>query len=314
MKGRLLVSVETTCVDCDRAFLAIRYPYLYCSEACKQTAHLVRWARRKIADGTFLRVDIAEAHTLKLAHILAGGYPEAARRVPRATRELVIERAGGTCEHCGELFQSDSLEQRASIQHVAGSSNDPANLQAIHFACNTRDALGKLVPVTDPAKLALAAAIEARWKAPVALRLCDDERTWPQTWRKTARQRDPNRPSFFRRRPRRRDRPDPPEWITAGEEAFDRAREELLDRFLSGGPVDEREIVFLEDEYDQEGAYDELEELRNAVSEWESDAATASFVYDVVCRVRRGEEVSDDDLEVVYAEYGSYDMLEVNEA
>ena len=84
--------VETTCVSCARGYAATRYPYLYCSEACKQTAHLVRWTRRKIAENTFERDDIRVAYEVKLGHILAGGYPEKARRVPAETRALVLDR------------------------------------------------------------------------------------------------------------------------------------------------------------------------------------------------------------------------------
>jgi hypothetical protein len=95
------------------------------------------------------------------------------------------------CQHCGEPFDPADRDRQPSIQHLDGSSNDPSNLEAWCFRCNTQDALAKLQPTTDTARLALARAIKARWQAAEPVRACDDPRTWPSLWRQLARERTP---------------------------------------------------------------------------------------------------------------------------
>jgi endogenous inhibitor of DNA gyrase (YacG/DUF329 family) len=182
------VQVDVACLNCDRVFTAAgsrAASYLFCSESCKQVAKNVRWARRRLADGTIDRPDIAEALRTRIAFMLSGGYPERARRVPPATRQQVIARSGGKCENCGQPFLSgpDAGDRRLTIQHVRGSSNDLANLRAFCSRCNTLDMQSRQRPVTDPAKLKQARAFERRYRSKRPTRACDDERHWRSVWR-----------------------------------------------------------------------------------------------------------------------------------
>ncbi|MGH6853355.1 MAG: HNH endonuclease, partial [Methylocella sp.] len=135
------------CVNCDKPVSNSKQ--LFCSEACSQTAALVRYARRKIARGEFDRPDIQEAIEIRLGLIIgSGGYPRMRRRIPPETRAEVYAVAAGKCQKCGRQFGEDFDSQR-TIQHLNGSSSDIANLQAWCMRCNKDDVLSKGVPMTD---------------------------------------------------------------------------------------------------------------------------------------------------------------------
>jgi len=173
------------CVNCDSADVSAARP-LYCSESCSQTADLVRYVRARRRDGTESRADIREAIQMRTAHVLAGGYPQAARRVRTEVRALVFERAGGRCESCGVELDFENLNgpTGATIQHVNGSSGELANLKAYCRRCNNMDAQSRFVPVDlGSTQAALLGELQARWDAPVPLRVCDDDQHWKATWR-----------------------------------------------------------------------------------------------------------------------------------
>jgi len=148
---------------------------LYCSELCLETAKAIRYVRSKIAEGTADRPDIAEAIEMKMASILGGGYPTKARQVPTAVRRAAFERDGNTCQLCGA--------QATEIDHVAGSSNDPANLRALCKPCNMRLAQAQFVPA-GPEDRKVAARIRLRIQASAPARLCDDHVNWNELWRR----------------------------------------------------------------------------------------------------------------------------------
>ena len=79
------------CANCDTT-LDVRIEGLFCSELCRQTADLVRYARRKVQQGQVDDPDIAWALQIRMALLLGGGYPGPERRLSRATRDAVIER------------------------------------------------------------------------------------------------------------------------------------------------------------------------------------------------------------------------------
>ena len=178
------------CVNCDSIAVTVKSP-LYCSAQCRQAAKLVRYVRTKRQEGIEHRPDIKEAIRIRLAMVLGGGYPEGERRVSPETRSFVFERAGGRCESCGRALDVDRStgdpDAVATIQHVAGNSNDPSNLKAFCRRCNIADAESRFVPVEpgSPAEK-LGMELTIRCSVPEPLRICDDEVRWKNEWRRCA--------------------------------------------------------------------------------------------------------------------------------
>jgi 5-methylcytosine-specific restriction endonuclease McrA len=172
---------EGCCANCDAPVLA----QLFCSEACRQTADLIRYTRRCRRDGRWERPDVQEAIQIKIAFVLGGGYPEQARTVPPRIRDQVFSRAEGLCQECCRVldFAAHQTDAQATIHHVNGSSNDLNNLRALCRRCNLADVQTKLEPV-EAGSLAqkLAIQIEARLSAAEPTRLCDDEVGWRERW------------------------------------------------------------------------------------------------------------------------------------
>ena len=52
---------------------------LFCGERCRQIGELIRYARRKIAEGTIDRPDIAEAIASRRSQLIVGFYDKRAR-------------------------------------------------------------------------------------------------------------------------------------------------------------------------------------------------------------------------------------------
>jgi len=176
-----------TCANCDGTEVTVKSP-LFCSPGCRQAAELVRYVRKARAEGRDQRPDIREAIQMRVAHVLAGGYPEAERRVPENLRQEVFRRAGGHCESCGRELDFGRLtgdpDAVATIQHISGSSNELDNLAAFCSRCNTADAQSHFVPVeAGSAEDLLARQLTDRWSAPEPMRLCDDQGRWKDVWR-----------------------------------------------------------------------------------------------------------------------------------
>jgi hypothetical protein len=98
------------CANCGQS--ALPASPLFCSEVCSQTAKLVRYARRKVLDGTVDRPDIAEAIQIRLALILGGGYPAKARTIPTWFGGLSLIE---TPSHVSYVAH---LQRRSTIQPV----------------------------------------------------------------------------------------------------------------------------------------------------------------------------------------------------
>jgi len=183
--------VLAACANCESPEVTLRTP-LFCSSQCRQAAELVRYVRGCRRDGRAQLPDIQEAIHLRMAMVLGGGYPERERRVSPQVRAAVFERAEGHCESCGrglDLNRSaGDSDAFATIQHVAGNSNDLSNLKAFCGRCNTSDAQSRFVPVNpDSAEAALAVDLEHRWSSKEPIRLCDDDIHWTTSWQQLAR-------------------------------------------------------------------------------------------------------------------------------
>jgi len=168
------------CANCDEPLTS---PSVFCGEGCRQQGKLIRYARSTFCNGRFRELDIQEAIGVRLTMIFLGGYPERARELSSARRAEVFARDGSICRLCG----SPGTE----IDHIAGSSDNLANLRVVCGQCNKHLAEKALVTVTPESNPALfeqiervVEAIAMRIAAPVPLRLCDDEISWNGSWQK----------------------------------------------------------------------------------------------------------------------------------
>ncbi len=176
------------CLNCDSTLSEDRRsPYLFCSTKCRQTSGYIRYYRRALADGRIDHEDVREALLIRGAFILAGGYPEAARRIPSTLRAQVVKRFGGLCAKCGR--------PGGEIDHIRGSSNDLENLQLLCRPCHVEKTKHSLIPIEDLPPDAKAVAIqemeriEVRIYALNPLRICDDEANWPSRYKQVAAER-----------------------------------------------------------------------------------------------------------------------------
>lgn len=119
------------CQNCDAQLTLqqARHGTLFCREKCQQTAEIVRYGRATLRDGRYQRDPLVRrAIATRIALILGGGYPKKARALSRERREAIFARDGWRCRLCGA--------PATEIDHIAGSSPDPENLQAICASCN----------------------------------------------------------------------------------------------------------------------------------------------------------------------------------
>jgi 5-methylcytosine-specific restriction endonuclease McrA len=157
---------------------------LFCSELCKQTAKTIRYVRAVRADGRIKRPDVAEAVRISLAHIYAGGYPAAERKLTVEQRKTVFARAKSLCQMCGAA----ATEVDHIGEPIDGDINHPDNLQALCSACHRQKTMRRIRPSTNPVVLARAAEVQSRIRAPKPVRHCDSTE-WAQEWRAVSRQR-----------------------------------------------------------------------------------------------------------------------------
>jgi hypothetical protein len=140
--------IPDCCSNCD-AMLPATVPGLYCSALCTQTAEWVRYARRVMRDGRANDDEVRYALSIRMAHILGGGYPKAQRRFSPEVRAAVIERDGGRCRLCGA--------EGTEIDHIEDSSADLANLQLLCRSCHRSKTEQVLEPAPPEARRAGAA-------------------------------------------------------------------------------------------------------------------------------------------------------------
>jgi hypothetical protein len=165
------------CQNCDRQLEIkdVKAGKLYCSDKCNQVAGTVRYGRKAFKQGHWGSPDVQEAIKMRIGHILAGGYPETARRVPEDVRAFVFARDNRTCVMCGA--------PATDIDHINGSANTPDNLRALCRSCN----MGRVkMKPASPEQAMEARAILARIQAKEPVRVCDDEEVWDTIWREIA--------------------------------------------------------------------------------------------------------------------------------
>ena len=163
------------CANCDVP-LDMENQALFCTEHCLDVASFVRRARRLAIDPD-RRDDpeVKETMRIRMAHLLGGGYSARERHLSPAERGFIIERDGGKCTKCGK--------PGSEIDHIAGPSNNPSNLQLLCDPCHNTKTTSAFVPASDEEQ---AWAFEL-YATPIhvehAVRLCDEEVEWEKAWR-----------------------------------------------------------------------------------------------------------------------------------
>jgi 5-methylcytosine-specific restriction endonuclease McrA len=159
------------CANCDAPLdLAAGHARLFCGSYCRSYAKDVRYFRACRLDGRHTDPLVGHALRVRLAHLVAGGYDETARRVSSVLRAQVLTAAGGMCAACG---QRPAIE----VDHVDGSSGARENLQGLCGPCHRAKTAARLGPMS-PDQLAVRAAFISRVEARSPARACDDDVGW----------------------------------------------------------------------------------------------------------------------------------------
>lgn len=116
------------CANCDATLTVEIRTTLFCGTGCRETAKAVRYARGVFRDGRLEDSDVMRAVDAKFSWALMGGYDIRERRVSQRVRAEVVARDRGRCVLCGA--------PGAEVDHKAGSSPDPSNLQFLCFKCH----------------------------------------------------------------------------------------------------------------------------------------------------------------------------------
>lgn len=167
------------CASCDAPLEGTGKPTLFCSELCTQTAEVVRYARRRLADGGIDDPLVAEVVRVRVAHLIGGGYHRIERALPKAVRVEVLAFNGGRCVTC-------DVQPATEVDHIDGDSATRANLQGLCGPCHrakTAESMRSLSAADDPAVLRRAQNVIGRIESDDPSRRCDDPDEWPTIWR-----------------------------------------------------------------------------------------------------------------------------------
>lgn len=156
-------------------------PWLFCSVLCQDTAGTVRYWRATSRDGRFeADPSVRLAISTRLAHMLAGGYNAAGRRIPADVRVLVIER-DRVCVKCGNPGEE--------IDHIDGDSGDPENLQLLCRDCHHQKTASHMVLATTDQSARVFVILISRVIPDTPAQMCDDEFNWQRAWLQLRRER-----------------------------------------------------------------------------------------------------------------------------
>jgi 5-methylcytosine-specific restriction endonuclease McrA len=158
-----------------------RIDRLFCGELCRQTADTVRYWRRITRDDRSREPDVQAALRMKIAHLLAGGYHRQARRLPDEVRQRVWDREDGRCRECGE--------PGTEVDHIAGDSPAPGDLQLLCTSCHRRRTESRMRPASAAQQRWVQALYIGRVYPSQPLLLCDDSDQWATLERQLRRER-----------------------------------------------------------------------------------------------------------------------------
>jgi 5-methylcytosine-specific restriction endonuclease McrA len=142
------------CANCGGFMLATSSIKVYCSAICREITGTTRYMRRTQLDGRSRDPDVHYAVQVRLAMIAGGGYDQYSRRLTPRQRAEVFERFGGRCAPCGD--------RGTEIDHIAGPSSDPSNLQLLCWSCHQAKTSAGFVPASHDVILDVFAPILAR--------------------------------------------------------------------------------------------------------------------------------------------------------
>jgi hypothetical protein len=163
------------CASCDAA-LEMENQTLFCSEFCLQVADFVRYARGVIRDPARANdPEVTDAIKVRMAILMGGGYPAKVRHLSDEQRAVITERDGGVCKECGAPANE--------IDHIAGSSADPSNLQLLCHQHHMDKTKGSFVPANAGQKAWANELWDTRIYVDTPLRLCDNRERWGKEWR-----------------------------------------------------------------------------------------------------------------------------------
>jgi len=143
---------------------------LFCSELCRQTADLIRYWRGISRDGRIENPDMKTALQTRVALLLAGGYPEQARRLSPAIRQQVWDQDQGRCRQCGRPGQE--------IDHIDGDSPMLSNLQLLCTPCHQQKTATQMVPASMLHQRMIEKLQRERVVPDEPILLCDDRDQW----------------------------------------------------------------------------------------------------------------------------------------
>lgn len=161
------------CANCDTA-LAIDVRGLFCATGCRETAKAIRYARAALRDGRLDDPEVMRAVDAKFVWARMGGCDTRERRVPLQVLAKVRIRDQGRCVKCGASGEE--------VDHIAGSSPEPENLQLLCRRCHHAKTMVVRAPEAD---YVLRAARLPLWNervlpdGPVRLR---DSAEWVRVW------------------------------------------------------------------------------------------------------------------------------------
>jgi len=180
VRGNFLVDVSEfrpgECVNCGSP--AIDHHLLFCGERCRQIGELIRYARRKVAEGTFDRPDVAEAIASRRSQLIFGFYDKRARKVSPEVRRELLAGSGGVCVNCGSPFTAEG-DARFTVQHSTSGSGE--KLEAWCYRCNMEHSLSELRELSLEQR-EFAAWFDSRVRFPTPMVACDDPDIWTKVY------------------------------------------------------------------------------------------------------------------------------------
>lgn len=167
--------LDDHCANC-LAELPLDIQGLYCSTWCQEIAAQVRYVRRVFRDGRRDDPDVQLAIQTKNAFLVVGGYRSLGRKLTTRIRTEIRLRDQGRCQQCSK--------PGVEVDHIAGNSDDPTNLQLLCLDCHHAKTAENMVPASDESRALISGMMVTRVMPDEPQLLADDGVNWNGQWRK----------------------------------------------------------------------------------------------------------------------------------